>query len=264
MKRVRSVLICHHDEPLNRIGLARWMASFTDLAGIIVVREPGGRLRRRIRREIERVGFLRFLDVLAFRLYYKFALAGADAEWTERTLAELAAKYPEIPATTRVLETPSPNSDEAQKLLEELQPDFVLARCKNLLAQRIFSIPSSGTYVMHPGICPEYRNAHGCFWALANRDRERVGMTLLRIDKGVDTGPVYGYYSYDFDESKESHIVIQARVVLENLDALRAKFEEIVDGTAKNIETAGRDSRAWGQPWLSSYMRWKRAARQAA
>ena len=41
---------------------------------------------------------------------------------------------------------------------------------------------SLGTFVMHPGICPEYRNAHGCFWALANRDLARVGMTLLRAD----------------------------------------------------------------------------------
>jgi len=36
---------------------------------------------------------------------------------------------------------------------------------------------------MHPGICPEYRNSHGCFWALANDDPERVGVTLLQIDK---------------------------------------------------------------------------------
>ena len=51
---------------------------------------------------------------------------------------------------------------------------------------------------MHPGICPEYRNAHGCFWALANRDLNKVGMTLLRIDKGVDTGPTFGYYTYPY------------------------------------------------------------------
>ena len=39
------------------------------------------------------------------------------------------------------------------------EPDLVIARCKTLLASRVFSIPPLGTYVMHPGICPEYRNA---------------------------------------------------------------------------------------------------------
>ena len=45
-------------------------------------------------------------------------------------------------------------------------------------------------------------------------------MTLLRVDRGVDTGPVYGYFSYPFDERRESHHVIQQRVVLDNLDAI--------------------------------------------
>ena len=71
-----TVLICHHDEPLNRFGLARWLSSFTDLRAVIVVREPGARFWKRIRREIKRVGWLRFFDVVAFRLYYKFALRG--------------------------------------------------------------------------------------------------------------------------------------------------------------------------------------------
>ena len=77
---------------------------------------------------------------------------------------------------------------------------------------------------MHPGVCPEYRNAHGCFWALANGDAERVGMTLLKVDAGVDTGPVYGYYGCRYDESRDSHVVIQSRVVFDNLDTLRAKL----------------------------------------
>jgi hypothetical protein len=89
-------------------------------------------------------------------------------------------------------------------------------------------------------------------------------MTLLQIDKGVDTGPTYGYYTCDFDELRESHIVIQSRVVFDNLDAVRSKLEEIMSGQAQRIDITGRQSRAWGQPWLTSYIRWKRAARQAA
>jgi folate-dependent phosphoribosylglycinamide formyltransferase PurN len=258
----RSVLICHHDEPLNRFGLARWLASFTDLAAIIVVREPPARLWRRVRREIRRVGILRFLDVLAFRLYYRLALAQADNAWIQATLKDLLARYEDIPASCRILETASPNSTEAMKLLEEVQPDLVLARCKNILREQVFKAAAHGTFVMHPGVCPEYRNAHGCFWALVQRDLSNVGMTLLQVDAGVDTGPVYGYYTCSFDERRESHIVIQNRVVFDNLDALRAKFEEILRGAAQTIDTTGRQSQAWGQPWLTRYVSWKLAARR--
>jgi folate-dependent phosphoribosylglycinamide formyltransferase PurN len=229
---------------------------------VVVIYEPKGRLWKRIRREIQRIGPFRFFDVLAFRLYYRLLLASRDREWEDELLRALEKRYPALPASTRILNTESPNSVEVEQLLRELQPDIIVARCKNILAQRIFRQARVGTFVMHPGVCPEYRNAHGCFWALANGDAERVGMTLLKVDPGVDTGPVYGYYGCRYDESRDSHVVIQSRVVFDNLDALRAKFEEILAGEAVPIDTRGRKSQAWGQPWLSRYWRWKRLAGQ--
>ena len=104
---------------------------------------------------------------------------------------------------------------------ENRRPELIVARCKSLLKEQIFSIPRLGTFVMHPGICPEYRNAHGCFWALANGDRDNVGMTLLRIDRGVDTGPVFGYFRVKPEPRPESHVVVEHRVVLDHLDAIR-------------------------------------------
>ncbi len=260
----KSVLICHHDEPLNRFGLARWMASFSDLAAIIVIREPGARLKKRIRREIKRVGVLRFLDVMAFRFYYKFALAKPDEAYERALLDSLTKRYPDIPASCQIVETTSPNSPEVLALLRAIQPDVIIARCKSILKEDVFRTAQKGTFVMHPGICPEYRNAHGCFWALAEGDIGNVGMTLLRVDAGVDTGPVYGYYRCDYDELNESHIVIQSRVVFDNLDSLRQKFGEIFAGAARTLDTKGRKSAAWGQPWMSRYARWKRAARRRA
>jgi methionyl-tRNA formyltransferase len=260
---MRTVLICHEEDELNRVALARWLGSFTDLAGIISLRETKGRLLRRIRREIKRVGVWRFPDVLAMRLYYRIFLAKRDHAWAEAEIAGLSRRYPEISPSARVLTVHSPNCPEAERFLSEIRPDIVLARCKQLLNERIFTLAKQGTFVMHPGICPEYRNAHGCFWALARRDLSRVGMTLLRIDRGVDTGPVYGYYTYPFDELAESHIVITHRVVFDNLDSLRERFQEIHAGTAQPIDTSGRESRTWGQPWLTRYLAWKRAARAA-
>ena len=77
-KLPRTVLICHADDPLNREGLARWLAATTSLVGVIVLEEPPRRMRQRVKREIKRVGLLRFLDVLAFRVYSKLFLAKQD------------------------------------------------------------------------------------------------------------------------------------------------------------------------------------------
>lgn len=261
---LKTLLICHEEDPIDREGLARWLASFSTLAGIVVIREKKARSWKRIRREIRRVGALRFLDVLAFRLHYRLTRATADAAWKERTLERLRARYPAIPAGTPVYVTHSPNAAGAEAFIRSRAPDIMLARCKVILKKSVFSIPRDGTFVLHPGICPEYRNAHGCFWALANDDLERVGVTLLRIDEGVDTGPVYGYFTYPYDELRESHVVIQYRALLDNLDAVRDRFRAIHRGEAERIDTSGRASGEWGQPWLTRQLRWQRRARRRA
>jgi len=259
---MKTLLICHDGAQLDQVVLARWLNSFTNLVGIVVIQEPSSRMWRRARREIQRTGALRLADAVAFRLYYRLFLAGKDIQWERRELEAKCRLYGDISANTAILKTPSPNSKEAEAFIRKVTPDLVLARCKVILKERVFSIPKKGTLVMHPGICPEYRNAHGCFWALANRDLKKVGMTLLRIDRGVDTGPTFGYYSYPFDEVNESHIVIQHRVVLENLDELREKLLEIFNGTAGTVDTAGRPSATWGHPWLTKYLAWKSQAKQ--
>ena len=254
----RIVLICHGDDPLNRLALARWLASFADLAGIVMLDETKTRLWRRIKREVKRVGWFRFFDVLLFRLFYKMFLGRLDRVWEERKLAELDRRFPPPAPETKILRASSPNAPEAETFLKDARPDLIIARCKTLLKPVIFAIPPRGTFVMHPGICPQYRNAHGCFWALANNDLDNVGMTLLKIDQGVDTGPVYGYFRCPVDDADDSHIVIQHRVVFDNLDRIREKLLEIIAGRAEPINTAGKPSGEWGQPWMTAYWRWRK------
>jgi methionyl-tRNA formyltransferase len=235
------------------------------LAGLLIIRDEPGRLWRAARRELRRVGPLSFLDVAAFRLYARVALAGRDAAWTSRAIARLRAAYPARLDDVPQLVVSSPNSGEARAFLERLRPDLAIARCKVILTREIFEIPRTGTFVLHPGICPEYRNAHGCFWALANRDLDRVGMTLLRVDPGIDTGPVYLHATCAFDEVRDSHVVIQHRAVVDNLEAIGRVLTALWAGEdVTPVPTAGRRSAVWGQPRLTAYLRWKRAARRAA
>ena len=45
---MRTALICHHDNPLNREVLPRFMGTFSDLAGVVVIRERPGRMKKRL------------------------------------------------------------------------------------------------------------------------------------------------------------------------------------------------------------------------
>ena len=48
---VRTVLIRHDDSLLDRDVVAPWLGSFSELAGVVVVREPRSNRLARIRRE---------------------------------------------------------------------------------------------------------------------------------------------------------------------------------------------------------------------
>jgi len=257
------VLICHEQDSLDVEGLASWLASTLRLAGLIIIRDTPGRLWRASRREIHRIGWLKFLDVIAFRAYTRLRLKAADEAWKTQAVARLRDRYPaDLLSVPRVVVS-TPNSAEARAFLQERRPDLAIARCKVILKREIFEIPRVGTFVMHPGICPEYRNAHGCFWALVNRDLDRVGMTLLKVDAGIDTGPVYLHGTCDIDEVRETHTVIQHRAVIENLDEIGAILRALCRGEqVPTVNTEGRRSATWGQPRLTEYLKWKSAARR--
>jgi len=257
---MRTLLICHHDARLDREFLPRWLASFSELAGIVVVHDSRRQLWRRARRELKRSGPLGLLDTIAYRLYHRVYLGGDDAR-RERILAsQLADRYAAVPTPAPSLTTGSPNSAEAADFIRAARPDVVLARCKHLLKRDVFSIARTGSFAMHPGICPQYRNAHGCFWALASGDRDNVGMTLLKIDSGIDTGPIYGFFRRPLEDPGESHASIQDRVVFENLPAIAETLVRVYEGGARPIEVSGVPSAVWGQPRLTAYYRWRRAS----
>ncbi|MCU0634621.1 MAG: hypothetical protein MUE41_07090 [Gemmatimonadaceae bacterium] len=258
--RPRLALVGHAGDELNIDGLARWLGSFADLTLLVRIHEPLQRKVRRVRRELQRVGAWRMADVMAYKVIHQVRYRRADAEWHAALLETLRSTYP--PARfARTIDVPNANDAPVQEALRADPPDLMIARCKQLLAPRIFEVPRAGTVVLHPGICPEYRNAHGGFWALATGHPELVGTTLLRIDRGVDTGPVFAYFTARGSLDTHSHIVLQNRTLFDNLPAVQAALEQVIDGLATPVDVRGRTSAEWGQPWLTAWRRARRAAR---
>ena len=161
---MKTILICHKGDTLTEEGFARWLSSFSTLVGIVKIQEDGPRTKQRVKAEIKRSGLLRFIfDVLPYRLYSKIAHRNKDERWVKEKIETLSQVYPDLSDTVEILVTNSPNSLETMEFVSRLAPDMILARCKTLIKKEVFSIPADGTLILHPGICPEYRNAHGCF-----------------------------------------------------------------------------------------------------
>ncbi len=80
--------------------------------------------------------------------------------------------------------------DEVQAAYHELRPDLViLAFVTDIITETLLDIPPLGTICYHPSLLPRHRGASGINWAVIQGDT-RTGLTILWVDKGIDTGPI--------------------------------------------------------------------------
>ncbi len=74
--------------------------------------------------------------------------------------------------------------------LSGLEPDLlVVAAYGHVLPQRILAIPKLGAVNIHASLLPRYRGPAPIQWAVINREIE-TGVTLMMMDKGLDTGDI--------------------------------------------------------------------------
>jgi hypothetical protein len=251
---MKTILMCHESDFFDKEIVARWLASFSDLAGIVLINEHADFKKKRYKYEFKRSGLFGFIDIVLFKIFHRLFLKKNEEQQKSDIIKKCLEQFPSLSKNIPIFITTNPKNSETESFISNIAPDIMIVRAKMILTPSIFELPKIGTFVLHPGICPQYRNAHGCFWAIANKDYENVGVTLLKIDRGIDTGPIYGYFRYNYNSKTESHNIIQTKVVSENFDEIKNKLIEISKNEAKTLNTEGLPSNIYGQPKFSSYL----------
>lgn len=99
--------------------MAPWLGSFSELAGMVVIREPRSNRLERIRREFRTSGLLRFLDVLAFRLTTACYSPGVTIDGKRGREQNSVAASRRIPAGAPTFITQNQNSREAERFIAD-------------------------------------------------------------------------------------------------------------------------------------------------
>jgi methionyl-tRNA formyltransferase len=74
--------------------------------------------------------------------------------------------------------------------LRQLKPDLiVVVAYGQILPPAILDLPPHGCLNVHTSLLPKYRGAAPIQWAIANGEAE-TGVTIMKMDAGLDTGPV--------------------------------------------------------------------------
>ena len=81
------------------------------------------------------------------------------------------------------------NTGFAQELAA-LRPDVcVVAAYGKILPREVLEVPPRGCVNVHASLLPRFRGAAPIQWAIASGDA-KTGVCLMRMDEGLDTGPV--------------------------------------------------------------------------
>lgn len=97
------------------------------------------------------------------------------------------------------------NSNRIENLLIENEINVAFVFGTSILKSNIFNIPRICVNV-HTGLVQEYRGVDSNFWALYENNIEAIGVTVHKINKGIDTGGVLNQkrINLSVDDSIES------------------------------------------------------------
>jgi len=107
-----------------------------------------------------------------------------------RVVDEPPVKKAALKLNLNVIQPENLKSTEEISRLVELKPDaIVVAAYGQILRQTVLDIPPFGCINIHPSLLPVYRGMSPVPSAILNGD-EFTGVSIMLLDKGVDTGPV--------------------------------------------------------------------------
>jgi methionyl-tRNA formyltransferase len=139
---------------------------------------------------------------------------GRKAELTDPPVASLAKSL-----GMHVFQPPTLKDDAAfARLAEERADVFVVAAYGKILARRVLDLPRLGCLNVHGSLLPRWRGASPVQAAILAGDAE-TGVSIMKMDPGMDTGPVYSMRKTKIGEEEDSAF-LGARLAAMGADAL--------------------------------------------
>jgi methionyl-tRNA formyltransferase len=150
-------------------------------------------------------------------------------------------------ATGRPFEILKPEAPDSGTVsaLSALRPDlFLVVAYGHLLRDNLISVPRLGTLNLHASLLPRYRGASPIQSAIAAGE-SRTGMTLMRIVRELDAGPIADVEAVDI-LSRDTAAEVEAKLAACSVPLLARALPRLAGG---ELEFRGQD------PSLASYCR---------
>ncbi len=144
-------------------------------------------------------------------------------------LSPCPVKQLAIELSTEVHQPVAVRKGNLDQWLRERDVDLaVVLAYGRILPPSVLSAPRWGCVNLHASLLPAYRGAAPIQWALINGET-RTGISLMQMEEGLDTGPVYCRRSIDITPSMDAGALTDALAELA-AEVIREDLRQVVDG----------------------------------
>jgi methionyl-tRNA formyltransferase len=134
----------------------------------------------------------------------------------------------------RLLQPARIRDEEAIAAIDALRPGLgVLADYGRIVPAGVLELPAHGILNVHPSLLPRHRGASPIPATIVAGD-ERTGVTLIRMDAGLDTGPIVAAVDWPLDGS-ETADELETRAADEGGRLVRRTLAGWLDGTIRAV-----------------------------
>lgn len=140
-----------------------------------------------IKSRVKKFGILKVINQILFQTAIVFLLNLFSKSRINEIQKQFGLENSEIPSK-KLINVDSVNCDDCLKVLKQIEPDLIIVNGTRIISKNILNNVQALFINTHVGITPEYRGVHGAYWALVNNDAQNCGVTVHKVDEGIDTG----------------------------------------------------------------------------
>tara|TARA_B100001057_G_scaffold69831_1_gene63709 strand:- start:56211 stop:57137 length:927 start_codon:yes stop_codon:yes gene_type:complete len=141
---------------------------------------------------------------------------------------KIAAEKLQIP----ISQPASINESEYLEYLKQIDIEIIVVAAYGMIfSEELLAIPKLGCVNIHASLLPSWRGASPVQATILNGDEE-TGITLMKMTKGLDSGPIYSQHKMKLTQT-ESGDVLMERLGNLSAKAIRNDFKKILKQNLK-------------------------------
>jgi len=136
------------------------------------------------------------------------------------------------------------NDADAIELLREADLDWLfIIGWSQIAGPELLAVPRKGVLGMHPTLLPQGRGRASIPWAII-KGLEQTGVTLFKLDEGVDTGPILAQEICPLADN-ETASTLYSRVAEAHVALMRHAWQRLEDDTLPMLEQDASSATEW-------------------